>query len=109
MKLQYKPGIANKVADALPRAPVPGASSVERKVLQVSQQELQPSQVMLRQVQQQQQQDPELLKLMEYLKARTLSDDPQEGKVIINLAKKGYLVRIMYCIMRRIMCQTDID
>lgn len=94
MKLQYKPGVANKVADALSRATLPGTSSGESQsmVLQVSQLELEPSQVMLRQVQEQQRQDPELVRLTEYLTVRKLSDDQQEAQVIMNLAKKGYFV-----------------
>ena len=92
MKLQYKPGTANRVADVLSRASLPDALSVEGKVLQVSQQELEPSQTTLRQVQQQQQQDLELLKLIDYLKSRTLPEDSQEAKVIVNLARKGYFV-----------------
>ena len=47
---------------------------------------------MLKQVQEQQQQDPELVRLTEYLTARRLPDDLQEAKVIMNLAKKGYFV-----------------
>ena len=94
MKLQYKPGVANKVADALSRAPLPGTSSGKSQsmVLQVSQPELEPLQVMVKQVQEQQQQDPELVRLTEYLTARRLPDDLQEAKVIVNLAKKGYFV-----------------
>ena len=61
-------------------------------VLQVSQPELEPSQVMLKQVQEQQQQDPELVRLTEYLIGRILPDDLHEAKVIMNLAKKGYFV-----------------
>ena len=90
MKLQYKPGITNKVADALSRAPLPNTSSVssQSRVSQVSKS----SEVMLKQVQEQQKQDPELLKLMEYLEERKLPDDLQEAKVIMNLARKGYFV-----------------
>ena len=67
-------------------------------VLQVTQPELEPSQVMLKQVQEQQQQDPELVRLTEYLIARRLPDDLQEAKVIMNLAKKGYFVvdKVLY-------------
>ena len=92
MKLQYKPGNANQAADALSRAPLPDTSSVESKVLQVSQQKLESSQPMLKQVQQEQQWDLELLKLINYLKSRTLPEDPQEAKVLTNLARKGYFV-----------------
>ena len=81
----------NKVADALSRAPLQGASNVRGKVLQVSQLELEPSQVMLRQIQQQQQ-DPELVKPMDYLKSRSLPDDPREAKVIVNLSRKRCFV-----------------
>jgi len=49
MKLQHKPGAANKVADVLSRAPLPDGDnlSVEDRVLQVSEQDLEPSQVVL--------------------------------------------------------------
>ena len=52
MKLQYKLGTANKFADALSRAPLPNCPDEENKVLQVSQLELEPSQVALGRVQQ---------------------------------------------------------
>ena len=51
-------------------------------MLQVSQPETESSQ----------QQDSGLVKLMDYLKARTLPDDPWEAKVIMNLARKQYFV-----------------
>jgi len=94
MKLQHKPGVANKVADALSKAPLPDDKnfSVKDRVLQVSEQDLEPSQVVLQQVQKQQMKDPELAKLMVYLKTKTLPEDPQEAKVIGNLARKGYFV-----------------
>ena len=79
MKLQYKPGVANKVADTLSRAPLPGTSGVESMVLQVSLSGVESFQVMLKQIQEQQQ-DPELVKLMEYLKEGTLPHNPQEAK-----------------------------
>ena len=92
MKLQYKPGTANKFADALSRAPLLNGSDEENKVLQVSQLELESSQVSLGRVQQEQRQDPELLKLIIYLESRVLPEDQQEAKVIANLARKGYFV-----------------
>ena len=69
---------------------MPNISSVGSKsrVLQVSKF----SEVMLKQVQEHQKQDPELLILMEYLEEKKLPDDLQEAKVIMNLARKGYFV-----------------
>jgi len=43
-------------------------------------------------MQEQQMKDPELAKLMVYLKTKTLPEDPQEAKLIGNLARKGYFV-----------------
>ena len=108
IKLEFKPGSANTVADALSRAPVlasqeEGKSSQEEgRAMQLSQQiskpsetplsSLEPSKALLYQVQQQQKQDPELAGLHVFLKSRTLPEDPQLAKVITNLVRKGYFL-----------------
>ena len=63
------------------RAPLPGTSSGENQsmVLQVSQSELELLMI-LRQVQEQQPLDPELVRLTEYLTARKLPDDQQRPR-----------------------------
>ena len=79
---------ANTVANALSRAPPP-SSQEEGRVMQMSQEfhpASEPGDRILSQVRQQQQQDPELVKLYCYLKTRVLPDDPQEAKIICNLA-----------------------
>ena len=63
--LEYKPGSAKSVADALSRAPLPSKES--SNVLQMSQQDQPDVDGMLFQVRQQQQQVPELVKLCCYL------------------------------------------
>ena len=104
-KLEFKPGLANTVADALSRAPVPSpqeegrSSQEEGRVMQLSQQVtepseiplagLKPSEALLYQVQQQERQDLELAGLYSFLKTRTLPEDPQLAKVITNLVRKG--------------------
>ena len=94
MMMEYKPGSANKVADALSRAPQP-SSQEEGKVMQVAQETQpvpEPGDRLLCQVRQQQQLDPELVKLCCYLKTRTLPEDPCETKIICNLSKKDYFL-----------------
>ena len=92
MKLEFKPGSANTVADALSRAPVPASSQEEGRVMQLSQQVVEPSEALLYQVQRQQKQDPELAGLYSYLKTKMLPEDPQLAKVISNLVRKGYFL-----------------
>ena len=92
MKLEFKPGSANTVADALSRAPVPASSQEEGRVMQISQQVVEPSEALLYQVQRQQKQDPELAGLYSHLKTKTLPEDPQLAKVISNLVRKGYFL-----------------
>ena len=60
MKLEFKPGFANTVADALSRAPLPAYSQKEGRVTQLSQQVVESNEALLYQIQQQQKQDPEL-------------------------------------------------
>ena len=91
VKLEYKPGAANVVADTLSRAPVGGGTADnEGEVLIVSEPEV--SQVMLQKVQLEQGKDKELTKLISFLTERILPDDPQEAKIVLSLARKGYYV-----------------
>ena len=92
MKLKFKPGSANTVADALSRAPLPACSHEEGRVVQISQQVVESSEALLYQIQQQQKQDPKLAGLCSYLKTRMLPEDPQQMKVISNLVRKGYFL-----------------
>ena len=90
MKLEYKPGVANIVADALSRAPTTSGQREESHVCRVSQPELpQPS---IQRVQLEQSKDQELVKLISFLTDKSLPDDPREAKVVLSLARKGYYV-----------------
>ena len=92
MKLKFKPGSANTVADTLSRATLPASSQEEGRVMRLSQQAMETSEALLYQIQQQQKQEPELAGLYSYLKTRTLPKDPQLAKVISNLVRKGYFL-----------------
>ena len=59
-------------------------------MLRLSQPEV--SQVTLQKVQLEQGKDRELSKLVSFLTERILPDDPQEAKIVLNLARKGYYV-----------------
>ena len=90
MKLDYKPGSANVVADALSRAPV---ESKETRVLQMSLKANHPAQGInssLQQVQLEQRKDGKLVKIMDFLTNQMLPTDPQEAKVVLATAKGGY-------------------
>jgi len=74
---------------------------VSQNVLQVSHVEengnpvsqvVEPGEPILYQVQQQQKQDPEIARLCSFRETKTLPDDPQQAKVISNLAKRGYFL-----------------
>ena len=91
LKLEYKPGAANVVADTLSRAPAgsgTAAGVTKGEVLRVSQPEV--SQTALHKVQLEQGKDKELSKLISILTEKLLPDDPQEAKMVLNLARKGY-------------------
>ena len=90
VKLEYKPGSANVVADALSRAPM---ESSEASVLQLSSETSSPAQGIdssLQQVHLEQRKDEKLVKIMNFLTNQTLPTDPQEAKVVLATAKGGY-------------------
>ena len=93
MKVEYKSGATNVVADALSRAPIQGDSdgtsvTVEGSdVLQLSGPDS-----TLQQVQTEQWKDPELARLIDFLTDKILPSDPREANVVVGLAKKGYYV-----------------
>ena len=94
IKLDYKPGSANVVADCLSRAPVD--SEHEVRVLQVQgettlvQEEVMPA--AMQQVQEEQMKDTELERIIEFLTCKSLPKDPREAFIVLNTAKKGYYV-----------------
>ena len=96
MKIEYKPGATNVVADALSRAPTQSDSDGTSAtvgtvggsdVLQLSEPDL-----TLQQVQTEQRKDPELARIIDFLTDRTLPSDPREANVVVGVAKKGYYV-----------------
>ena len=91
MKLEYKPGSANVVADALSRTPVENNVSV----LQISQGTAITEDKLarcLQQLQAEQRKDKDLVNILEFLTKQTILTDPQEAKVVLNMATKGYMV-----------------
>lgn len=91
MKLEYKLGAANVVADALSRAPVEGTASVLQLSPGTGTGEDQPF-TSLQHVQSEQRQDKELSQIIDFLTSQTLPTDPQEAKYISNMAGKSYMV-----------------
>lgn len=94
MRLEYKPGAANVVADALSRAPTGSGTATEEaersEIHRVSQPEL--PQPLIHRVQLEQSKDKELAKLICFLRDKSLPEDSQEAKIVLNLARKGYYV-----------------
>ena len=92
MKLEYKPGSTNVVADTLSRAPVES----EARVLQVQEEivssEEETGTTTLQQVQREQKKDVELRKIFDFVTTKSLPDDPREANVVMNMAKKGFYV-----------------
>ena len=99
MKLEYKPGSTNVVADCLSRAPVESGA----RVLQVEGEtttvegettsvEGETVPIALQQVQRKQRKDIELARIIDFLTRKSLPADPQEAVIILNSTKKGYYV-----------------
>ena len=85
LRIEYKLGSANCVADALSRSPVPVEEVNTGNVLQITLAEDQT----MSQVETQQRQDPELLKIIECLEKRADLTDPNK---VPALEEKGYLL-----------------
>ena len=85
LKLEYKPGSTNTVADTLSRAPVR-----VHQVVETPQQDS--GDTLLSAVQKHQQEDKELKLLIEYLEAKALPEDPQEACRVREQSKKGYFI-----------------
>ena len=80
LKIEYKPGATNVVADALSRAPVlaePGGSVL---LMEYSQSELHKEQM----------KDKDLADLIVYLESKTLPTDSSQAKKVLRQASKGY-------------------
>jgi len=96
MKIEYKPGATNVVANALSRAPSQGDSdgtSVTEEggnVLTVEETNVAQCDCTMREVQSEQRKDPELARLIDFLADKTLPSDPCDANIVIGLAKKGY-------------------
>jgi len=90
LRKEHKPGSANQVADALSRAPVQDSKDTSAEVLRVLQTQV--DNPVMSQVQAEQRQDPELLRILEYLEKQVLPEDPQEVRKVLTLASKGYFV-----------------
>lgn len=94
MRLKYKPGAANIVANTLSRAPLPNEEG-KGSVLCVQDQQEEP---LLKSVGEQQRQDSVLRDLISYLQSKELTSDEQAAKQVLEMSKRGFVVidGIMY-------------
>ena len=83
MKLEYKPGRANVVADGLSRAPVEDSGTVRVIVDQDP---------VLAKVQREQRQDGELNDLIQYLETKVLPEDEVRRQKVLVSAQQGYYI-----------------
>ena len=83
MKLEYKPGRANVVADGLSRAPVKDSGTVRVIVDQDP---------VLAKVQREQRQDGELNDLIQYLETKVLPEDEVRRQKVLASAQQGYYI-----------------
>ena len=91
MTPKYKPGSSNFVSDSLSRAPLSSGQVTEQDsvVLQLTEN----TQSGMELVQQQQRQDPDLAKLIDYLRDGTLPENYSEAQwIMVQGNKKGYHV-----------------
>ena len=86
MKLEYKPGRANVVADGLSRAPAEGSGEVRVIVNQVMEDPV------LAKVQKEQRQDEELGDLIKYLETKILPKDEVRRQKVLISAQQGYYI-----------------
>ena len=89
MKLEYKPGRINGVADALSRAPTPSESK-EMLVLHIPADQQDES--LLKSVSEQQRQDKELDQLIRYLQHKELPAEKQAVQQVLRMDKKGFVL-----------------
>ena len=85
VKLEYKPGKTNVVADALSRAPV-GKPEVHTVLVHS---ELDP---LIKKIQEQQSSDVEVKQLLDYVDKKILPDDVIAAKRVVSQAHRGYYV-----------------
>ena len=83
MRLEYKPGSSNIVADSLSRAPVEDGKP--STVLRVTEETL-----CSNLVKEQQRQDRDLNDLINYLCVKTLPDDEQAAENVVSMSMKGF-------------------
>jgi len=107
LKLKYKPGSVNVVAEALPRAPIVHLSNtreVSSESAPVGGESDMPNNLQF--VQEQQREDSQLARLMRFPENKELPSDPSEAKVVLSQVKKGYYVMREFCILMVQVCWT---
>ena len=88
--LEHKPGRVNRAADALSRAPLPGAShglTPQTGVLQI---EVMDEEPLMAKIGRLQREDQDLVQLILYLEQKKLPEEPGEVKKVITQAQKGF-------------------
>ena len=88
--LEHKPGRVNRAADALSRAPLPGASrglTPTTEMLQIEVTEVEP---LMARIGRLQREDQDLVQLISYLEKKKLPEEPGEVKKVVTQAQKGF-------------------
>ena len=88
--LEHKPGRVNRAADALSRAPLPGASQgliLTNEMLQIEVTEVEP---LMARIGRLQREDQDLVQLIVYLEKKKLPQEPGEVKKVVTQAQKGF-------------------